>query len=128
MEVRVSDLLLRKRKYDNIRSESQESVESQKGVKKPKKEKSNVQRKSKFFFYKNKLAVANTIKRKNKENNVMDASLISQSNLIDESYSSEMPTKKNIFSDKTNLKNISDNLLESNKEITIKNVNLFFKI
>lgn len=47
IEVRVSDLLLRKRKYNNIRQESQDSIESQKEIKKIKKEKSNIQRKSK---------------------------------------------------------------------------------
>lgn len=41
---------------------------------------------------------------------------------MDESCLSDMPLKKNIFSDKTNLKNISDNLLDSNEEKTNKEV------
>ena len=54
IEVRISDILLRKRKYKNIRSESQESFESTKDNKNNKKEKSNAQRKSKFKMFNNK--------------------------------------------------------------------------
>ena len=109
-----------------MRSESQESVESQRETKKKKLDRSYVQRKSNIFILK---IAANTFKRKNKVNDNFDNSLLSQSNLMNESNFSEIHIKKNVFSDKIKLKNISDNFLDSNEDIITKkdvnNKNLF---
>jgi len=110
-EVKISEILLRKRKFNRLnKSVSQESSESHKQVKKPKKDNNNIQRKSiQYLWFSHILAIANTINRKNKENENLhyyDDYILYEETLNDIFFSSN---KKKVFSEKTNLKDISNN-------------------
>ena len=68
------------------------------------------------------IAIANPIKSTNKDNNPNNSLFLTELRLFNESLTSEMHVKKINLSEKTNIKNITNNIINSNENIQKNNV------